>query len=923
MTAELEQEHAELLAALRRVPPAEPAADLEARVRAAATAAPQPAREAPLRRAFDAHAGEAFAQLCALLQGDAWLAERALVAAFVRLDGGSSPALAEVLQHARHAALEVLAKAGGLAADPIGFDERALLLERRGGASLEALARAWSAVPARLRERLLSAGEALLAAREAGAEAASPCSVGRPLLVPAALDLLDEPEAAAYADHLVACAACARWSDTLEDALTLPATALPAPDKTWERIAAERAEPPAARDLGISVSVSCCYCHDRLRPAEAAFCASCLAPHHAECFAAHGRCSAPGCAGVEVIRPAAAAPSRPRRWRWLAGGLGLAGVAAVAALTSEPDGAASLAAAPAGVERTRVAVGHPEPAPELRVVPETLIPGCSQAEVIAALGEPDEETRVGSFWRLSWRRLGASVLLDLGGRRLALASFYGRVRSDAPLDANGNQAMFTRDVVTFSAGAWSWRGLQIGMPAREVVARVGEAISSQTEAGGRFHYLAYDDPRAILVLDAHRDFALVEIHVGGSARPDANGNVQIVATDVGRPLTARQATANALRAARASGALERVLGSRLFVRYANRSPVELFAVHGALADDGSGLDVRIERTRLSRQRWSHERCRVSWDGVLSRLDRLQVDVDQGGVKRWRTTGREGDRLTLSVEHDGSLPYTLQLYVSERDLPAELARFVLAPLSDALLPADWSVSFRSPIESELHRLRPEFGWTATSAAHARSVLVDDWQVLLDPRGAIAIMNQEPDFWRDERPIPLRDQFWIEPISAADYAERAARAPFLSGHAPLALVAGVPTSEADLLRWCVLEVEFRAIGSDAAKAREYQQAALERLIEHRALWALASREVTLDEAELAAVEQAVAATLAADPALSAALVDIGATPDALRERLREERSIAKLIEKHAGADPAAIKAWVTERLAEADVHRMTPR
>ncbi|MCO5169278.1 MAG: hypothetical protein M9894_23285 [Planctomycetes bacterium] len=69
--------------------------------------------------------------------------------------------------------------------------------------------------------------------------------------------------------------------------------------------------------------VRCTYCHDGLA-GPAAHCASCLAPHHQDCHAAHGRCAAPGCGDPRALvpdpagrpaRPATAARTKPARAR--------------------------------------------------------------------------------------------------------------------------------------------------------------------------------------------------------------------------------------------------------------------------------------------------------------------------------------------------------------------------------------------------------------------------------------------------------------------------------------------------------------------------------------------------------------------------------------------------------------------------------
>lgn len=60
------------------------------------------------------------------------------------------------------------------------------------------------------------------------------------------------------------------------------------------------------------VVLRCTYCHDDLARDEAAFCATCLAPHHGACQRLHGRCAAPGCCERAVVRPRGGG-RRPRR----------------------------------------------------------------------------------------------------------------------------------------------------------------------------------------------------------------------------------------------------------------------------------------------------------------------------------------------------------------------------------------------------------------------------------------------------------------------------------------------------------------------------------------------------------------------------------------------------------------------------------
>ena len=46
---------------------------------------------------------------------------------------------------------------------------------------------------------------------------------------------------------------------------------------------------------GLVIALSCSFCRGALTREEAIYCASCLAPHHPECFREHGRCSVMGC----------------------------------------------------------------------------------------------------------------------------------------------------------------------------------------------------------------------------------------------------------------------------------------------------------------------------------------------------------------------------------------------------------------------------------------------------------------------------------------------------------------------------------------------------------------------------------------------------------------------------------------------------
>jgi hypothetical protein len=83
--------------------------------------------------------------------------------------------------------------------------------------------------------------------------------------------------------------------------------------------------PAPARVAGITLR--CTYCHGALEAT--VHCAGCLAPHHADCFAAHGRCSAPGCGARDVVK-------RGARAAWLSTALLLINMAATLTVVFVP-----------------------------------------------------------------------------------------------------------------------------------------------------------------------------------------------------------------------------------------------------------------------------------------------------------------------------------------------------------------------------------------------------------------------------------------------------------------------------------------------------------------------------------------------------------------------------------------------------------
>ncbi|MCA8923749.1 MAG: hypothetical protein KDD82_18210, partial [Planctomycetes bacterium] len=145
------------------------------------------------------------------------------------------------------------------------------------------------------------------------------------------LGALEDTEAALFE----ACAAEhpeteAVLAEAREDLACVDAPPVAAPEGAWRKIqeqlrhkraGTEPAQPLAPDDV---ILVSCSYCRDGLERASTVYCASCLAPHHPDCFREHGRCSVMGCGETQIVRavghrelePPAPEKLAPRRSRW-------------------------------------------------------------------------------------------------------------------------------------------------------------------------------------------------------------------------------------------------------------------------------------------------------------------------------------------------------------------------------------------------------------------------------------------------------------------------------------------------------------------------------------------------------------------------------------------------------------------------------
>lgn len=693
----VETEFEDVLGVLGAFAPVEPPANLEARFRTLAEG--QLEARSPLEETLEEHGPTVLGYLEALL-GSQLGAEHALLAACGRLDQEETPALADLLLYARHAALESLSKTGP-SGSLLSPDERALLLERRLGLRLVDLARTWSTMPVRLRERLLSSTERLLTLSEAARPDTLPaCDTGRELLVAAPADLLKPADAERYAAHCHSCAPCGQWSQTLEDALT---TKTVNPSTPWKQLATHRELVAPREDLGIRVSVSCCYCHDTLQRHAAAFCAACLAPHHAECFEGHAGCSTPGCAGTDLVHPRSVL--RQRSGLSVRDKLGrgllvflLTGLGTVAALTATKPFAS-----------TSATIKTAESISEATPIPTGIKIGASKTSVVNALGAPEaEETEAedtdGPRSVLSWYSRGVRAEFD-DDERLIKASFFGVADSAGAIDANGNKPLFDRNVGWYRAKNWSWRGVEMGMLGPAVIDRLREADSSIPDANGNI-FLLYTDTNVVIELHGDRmSYEVVAIHFGGKADIDGNGNGFVEAVDLTTNYSARAALALGLAEANRLGSLRPVLKEQAYLQSDSKGKAEtLYRVSGALAPDGVGLDLKfdiwsLDESFLGEKR--EERVRLAWDGrVLSFSERW---IEDDGKVVFESHAAEDPTKPLWLKYRASEQFKTSAnhyaVCSDATLPYHVGLFVLSRLAEHLGDEPWRMDFQDGLSRD--------------------------------------------------------------------------------------------------------------------------------------------------------------------------------------------------------------------------------
>jgi hypothetical protein len=237
------------------------------------------------------------------------------------------------------------------------------------------------------------------------------CAEVRSLLALRSLAVLEEDEAAVVGQHVGTCAACQQESGELEAAVALLRTPAPhakgpregARAAIWEKVQVEldthREEPVASEPALVSIALVCCFCHGVLARREACYCASCLAPHHGECFLAHGRCSALGCEETQTVRPKDSETPRPvalPRQRFRRYGLGavllvLGGVGGAVAARGPSHGPAL--APPAPALAPPVDPPSPVPAPTTPQWTPGVSPGTASVKMLCDVEADDTDLR--------------------------------------------------------------------------------------------------------------------------------------------------------------------------------------------------------------------------------------------------------------------------------------------------------------------------------------------------------------------------------------------------------------------------------------------------------------------------------------------------------------------------------------------------
>lgn len=310
------------------------------------------------------------------------------------------------------------------------------------------------------------------------------CDAVQELLTAHLLEALEPGEEALVGEHLAGCEACTALRAEAELAVALiEAPPVAPPPASWrklelrlerETMGDDPVRDAAPRGPDPVIALSCSYCRGGLTRLGAVYCASCLAPHHPECFSEHGRCSVMGCAETQVVRPAehpALPPPTPivriephrerARWPWALAALVCAGVGGAAAFSLQ------------GVERSpaRLASHDREAGAEQRCRIEAHQATLSEVvqELIPRLGRPIEvhedarELLVNGSWRgpsylFALRELARAFELELREGRGGLKLIPGE--GFEPSEPAGNWVEVDRSVrvETHGESAELWVG---------------------------------------------------------------------------------------------------------------------------------------------------------------------------------------------------------------------------------------------------------------------------------------------------------------------------------------------------------------------------------------------------------------------------------------------------------------------------------
>ncbi len=207
---------------------------------------------------------------------------------------------------------------------------------------------------------------------------------------------------------------------------------------------------------------------------------------------------------------------------------------------------------------------------------------------------------------------------------------------------------------------------------------------------------------------------------------------------------AAPALGHALQRARASGALERVLGRRWFTRRRGGITEALVQVEGrSMDEDGFELEVRtveLDGSSRDRQLWA-----ITGEGRLIHWEEERLGSD--GERLWLRRGvpLSGSQVAVFAERRGREEPAQYRSWDERTLGQGFALFVLPALFDQLDPSEWSSSYHQWEEPARRRaLELDPHQQAAAGEPARAIVVgEDERVIVGVDGADRGVVQRAD------------------------------------------------------------------------------------------------------------------------------------------------------------------------------------